>query len=224
MRNKEEERRKQKLINVNYQPKQIAEIEAPFARYPMPNLKTISVNPIDKPKYTSLPPMNTNYRPQRKQYAPSEVKKYMTSTVDLSQPDFTYWRINEPHKHSEYIRMQQMYDADKKFSEKYAKAVHDFNKKHKLEQLKESRKARRNSTMREDHVGALMKDSLYPLPDVKHLDRKHFKRKADFENQVRTSVDTLKTGRALVPNVRKGQYSTVKDPSIFNVKQALKSL
>lgn len=74
MKNKQEELRKQKMVEVKYQPKQISDISAPFAWFPMPSLKTINVNKLEKPKYDSLPPMNAMYRPQRKQYAPREVK------------------------------------------------------------------------------------------------------------------------------------------------------
>lgn len=81
---------KKKKIEVDFQPKQIKELRTPFANYPLPNMKNMTVNKLKKEKYVTLPPMNASYRPQRKQYSPKEVKQYMTSTIDLSQPDFTY--------------------------------------------------------------------------------------------------------------------------------------
>lgn len=117
-----EEKKKQK-IEFGFQSKQIRDIEAPFARYPIPNLKNLKINEIKKERYSSLPPMNENYRPQRKQYAPSEVKQYMTSTIDLSQPDFTYCPIKDVGKHSEYIRMLKKHESEKRFDEKYSKTI-----------------------------------------------------------------------------------------------------
>lgn len=37
----------------------------------------------------------------------------MTSTIDLSQPDFTYCDIKNTHKHSEYLKMIKAYEAEK---------------------------------------------------------------------------------------------------------------
>jgi len=88
--NEKKSKKKKRKIDVGFQPKQIKELKAPFASFPMPSVKTMKVNKIPKEKITSLPPMNASYRPQRKQYAPREVKQYMTSTIDLSQPDFTF--------------------------------------------------------------------------------------------------------------------------------------
>mmetsp|Transcript_30599 Transcript_30599/g.30084 ORF Transcript_30599/g.30084 Transcript_30599/m.30084 type:complete len:243 (-) Transcript_30599:36-764(-) len=112
---------KKKNVDVKFESRQIKDLEAPFASYPMPNLKSMKIEKQVKPKFVSLPPMNENYRPQRKQYSPREVKQYMTSTIDLSQPDFTFCKIKNIEKHSEYVKMMQLYASDKKFQEKYGK-------------------------------------------------------------------------------------------------------
>ena len=130
-------------------------------------MKTINVNAIDRENYDCLPPMNTNYRPQRKQYSPKEVKKYMTSTIDLSQPDFTYCPIKNIERHSEYIRMQQAYESDKKFSEKYSKLVYQTNKDN---EIKERKKREEESKIKQkDGKGDLLRNSMYVLPHLGEL-------------------------------------------------------
>ena len=148
----------------------------------------------------------------------------MTSTVDLSQPDFTYCRINQPQKHSEYIRMQKLYEKDKLFDQKYAKQVHELSKKKKLDALKQRRSERRNSALDSDNMNVLLRDSVYPLPDVKQLNRKHFVAKTKMEDRYKTTNDSKMRGKAKVPNHRPNHLQTHKDPSVFNVKNAMKSI
>lgn len=108
--------------------------------------------------------MNTNYRPQRKQYSPKEVKKYMTSTIDLSQPDFTYCPIKNIEKHSEYVRMQQAYEADKKFSEKYAQLMHRTNKENEIKDRKKREEEAKERATGTSEV--LLRNSMYILPNL----------------------------------------------------------
>jgi hypothetical protein len=154
-----EEKKKQK-VEFGFQSRQIRDIDAPFARYPMPNLKNIKMNEIKRERFSSLPPMNENYRPQRKQYAPSEVKQYMTSTIDLSQPDFTYCPIKDVGKHSEYIRMLNKHESDKRFDEKYLKTIKKGIST--LEQRKHIPKSLVKSPK-----DILLRNSMYILPHLK---------------------------------------------------------
>lgn len=157
---KQNELLKQKQIEVGFQSKQINDISTPFALYPMPNLKTIKVNKIEAQKYVSLPPMNANYRPQRKQYSPKEVKQYMTSTIDLSQPDFTHCPIKDIRKHSEYVRMEQAYASDKKFSEKYSKTMH----KNMINRSQSQKVINGHNPIKNN---LLIRNSMYILPHLK---------------------------------------------------------
>mmetsp|Transcript_27777 Transcript_27777/g.24573 ORF Transcript_27777/g.24573 Transcript_27777/m.24573 type:complete len:239 (+) Transcript_27777:122-838(+) len=157
---KQNQNLKKKKIVVGFQPKQIKELEAPFASFPMPNLKTMKVNNIAKEKFTTLPPMNASYRPQRKQYSPKEVKQYMTSTIDLSQPDFTFCEIENIGKHSEYVKMRLEYEADKRFNEKYSK----LQKHKKLGQSQSMPKLKGTKGSNNSKI----RNSMYILP---HLNR-----------------------------------------------------
>lgn len=160
---------KKNKIDFGFQAKQISDIESPFAKFPMPNLKTISVNAGERVE--SIPAMNANYRPQRKQYSPKEVKKYMTSTIDLSQPDFTYCEIKDIGKHSEYVRMQQAYESDKRFGEKYAQLVRKTLKEKEMKNRKQKDEALLSNT---ESKQILLRNSMYILPHLKDSQVKYF--------------------------------------------------
>lgn len=159
---------KKNKIDFGFQAKQISDIESPFAKFPMPNLKTISVNAGERVE--SIPAMNANYRPQRKQYSPKEVKKYMTSTIDLSQPDFTYCEIKDIGKHSEYVRMQQAYESDKRFGEKYAQLVRKTLKEKEIKERKQKDEALLSNT---ESKQILLRNSMYILPHLKDSQVNH---------------------------------------------------
>lgn len=158
---KQNEKLKQKNIDFGFQAKQIKEIDTPFGRFPVPNIKNLTINKVEQEKFKSFPPMNTNYRPQRKQYSPKEVKQYMTSTIDLSQPDFTYCSIKDIEKHSEYAKMIRAYEADKNFSEKYSKAVRDGQRR--LSQVGSGSQTVKSRQGRD----VLLRNSMYILPHLK---------------------------------------------------------
>ena len=89
----------------------------------------------------------------------------MTSTIDLSQPDFTYCPIKNIEKHSEYVRMQQAYEADRKFTEKYAQLVYKTNKENEVKDRKR-REEEENNSRKNGTSEILLRNSMYILPNL----------------------------------------------------------